>query len=50
MANEEARPIELNVIELPISNSEALDEVVQVVTTRYDQSYHNRPGKNGFCA
>lgn len=35
MANEEAKPSELNVLQLPISNSEALDEVFQVVTTRY---------------
>ncbi|KAJ8542029.1 hypothetical protein K7X08_016895 [Anisodus acutangulus] len=38
MANEEAKPTELNVLQLPISkgfDSEALDEVFQGVTTRY---------------
>ncbi|KAJ8542026.1 hypothetical protein K7X08_016892 [Anisodus acutangulus] len=52
MANEEAKPTELNVLQLPISkglDSEALDEVFQGVTTRYDQSYHIRPGKIAFC-
>ncbi|KAM3345159.1 hypothetical protein P3S68_024868 [Capsicum galapagoense] len=49
MANEEAKPSELNVLQLPISNSEALDEVFQVVTTRYGHSNRNGQGKVSFC-
>ncbi|MCD7446633.1 hypothetical protein HAX54_012119 [Datura stramonium] len=46
MANEEANTSELNVLQLPRSNSEALDhEVVQVTITRYDGSAK----KNSFC-
>ncbi|XP_004242862.1 uncharacterized protein [Solanum lycopersicum] len=50
MANEEVKlNDELNVIQLPEANSEALDGVNQVFVTRYDRQHVVGPNKIGVC-